>query len=178
MPDKPFFVYFAPGATHATHHVPPEWSARYKGRFDAGWDAVREATFARQKELGVVPGDAELSARPTEILAWDDVAEDLKPILTRQMEIYAGFLEHVDHHIGRLLDALDAVDVLDDTLIYCLVGDNGASAVRARRTARSTSSSPSTAPPPLRPPSSWPRASTTSAVRRPITTTRWDGHTP
>jgi arylsulfatase A-like enzyme len=128
MPDKPFFMYFAPGATHAPHHVPPEWSDKYKGRFDAGWDALREATFARQKELGLVPADADLTARPEQIQAWDDVAEDLKPILARQMEIYAGFLEHADHHIGRLLDALDAVGILDDTLIYCLVGDNGASA--------------------------------------------------
>ena len=128
MPDKPFFMYFAPGATHAPHHVPPEWTAKYKGRFDAGWDAIREETFSRQKELGVVPADADLSARPAEIQAWDDVDAALKPILAHQMEIYAGFLEHVDHHIGRLLDALDAVGILDDTLIYCLVGDNGASA--------------------------------------------------
>src|SRR4051794_35745106 len=128
MPDKPLFMYFAPGATHAPHHVAPEWSAKYKGRFDDGWDALRAATFARQKEVGVVPADAELSDRPAEIQAWDDVDDALKPILARQMEIYAGFLEHTDHHIGRLLDALDAVGALDDTLIYCVVGDNGASA--------------------------------------------------
>ena len=102
MPDKPFFIYFAPGATHAPHHVPPEWSDKYKGKFDDGWDALREETFARQKELGVIPADAELTERPEEIPAWDDMPEDLKPVLARQMEVYAGFLEHTDHHVGRL----------------------------------------------------------------------------
>jgi arylsulfatase A-like enzyme len=128
MPDKPFFAYFAPGATHAPHHVPLEWSDKYKGRFDAGWDALREETFARQKELGVTPPEAELTDRPEEIPAWDDMPDDLKPVLARQMEVYAGFLEHTDHHIGRLVDALADLDVLDDTLIYYIVGDNGASA--------------------------------------------------
>ena len=102
MGDKPFFMYFAPGATHAPHHVPPEWSAKYKGKFDQGWDALREETFARQKELGVIPPEAELTERPEEIPAWDDIPDDLKPVLARQMEVYAGFLEHTDHHIGRL----------------------------------------------------------------------------
>jgi arylsulfatase len=128
MPDKPFFVYYAPGATHAPHHVPPEWSDRYRGRFDAGWDALREETLARQKELGVVPPDAELTRRPAEIPAWDDMPDDLKPVLARQMEVYAGFLEHTDHHAGRLVEALRDLEVLDDTLIYVIVGDNGASA--------------------------------------------------
>ena len=128
MPDKPFFMYFAPGATHAPHHVPKEWSDKYKGRFDAGWDAIREETFARQKELGVIPADAELTARPDEIPAWDDMPEDLKPVLARQMEVYAGFMEHTDHHIGRLVDSLDDLGILDDTLVYVIVGDNGASA--------------------------------------------------
>ena len=128
MPDKPFFVYFAPGATHAPHHVPTEWSDKYKGQFDAGWDALREETFARQKELGVIPADAELTDRPEEIPAWDDMPDDLKPVLARQMEVYAGFLEHTDHHVGRLVDALEDLEVLDDTLIYYIVGDNGASA--------------------------------------------------
>ena len=90
MPDKPFFVYYAPGATHAPHHVPPEWSDKYKGKFDQGWDRLREETFARQKELGVIPADAELTARPAEIPAWDDMPDDLKPVLARQMEVYAG----------------------------------------------------------------------------------------
>ena len=128
MADKPFFVYFAPGATHAPHHVPKEWADRYKGRFDRGWDALREETFARQKELGVIPADAELTARPAEIPAWDDMSEVLKPVLARQMEVYAGFLEHVDHHVGRLIDALQDLEVLDDTLVYYIIGDNGASA--------------------------------------------------
>jgi arylsulfatase A-like enzyme len=128
MPDKPFFVYYAPGATHAPHHVAPEWSAKYKGKFDQGWDKLREETFARQRELGVVPDDAELTERPSEIPAWDEIDDALKPVLSRQMEVYAGFMEHTDHHVGRLLDALQDLEVLDDTLVYCIIGDNGASA--------------------------------------------------
>ncbi len=127
-PDKPFFAYFAPGATHAPHHVPTEWSDKYKGKFDQGWDALREETLARQKVLGVVPPDAELTTRPEEIPAWDDMPDDLKPVLARQMEVYAGFLEHTDHHVGRLIDALDDLEVLGDTLVYYIIGDNGASA--------------------------------------------------
>ncbi len=128
MPDKPFFVYYAPGATHAPHHVPAEWSDKYKGAFDSGWDALREATFARQKALGVISPEAELTTRPAEIPAWDDMPDDLKPVLARQMEVYAGFLEHTDHHVGRLIDALADLEVLDDTLVYYIIGDNGASA--------------------------------------------------
>jgi arylsulfatase A-like enzyme len=128
MPDKPFFAYFAPGATHAPHHVPTEWSDKYKGKFDDGWDALRERTLARQKELGVVPGDAKLTARPSEIPAWDEMPDELKPVLARQMEVFAGFLEHTDHHVGRLIDALEDLEILDDTLVYYIVGDNGASA--------------------------------------------------
>jgi arylsulfatase A-like enzyme len=128
MSDKPFFVYFAPGATHAPHHVPKAWSDKYKGRFDRGWDAVREETLARQKELGIVPPDCELTPRHEEIPAWDDTTAELKPILARQMEVYAGFLEHTDHHVGRLVDTLEDLGVLDDTLIYYIIGDNGASA--------------------------------------------------
>ncbi len=127
-PDKPFFGYFAPGATHAPHHVPKEWSDKYKGRFDEGWDALREQTLVRQKELGVVPSDAELTARPEEIPAWSDMPDDLKPVLARQMEVYAGFLEHTDHHVGRLIDALEEMEILGDTLVYYIIGDNGASA--------------------------------------------------
>jgi arylsulfatase A-like enzyme len=128
MPDRPFFVYYAPGATHAPHHVPAEWSAKYKGKFDQGWDKLREETFARQKGLGVIPEDAELTARPAEIPAWDDMPDEMKPILARQMEVYAGFMEHTDHHVGRLIDALEELEILDDTLVYVMVGDNGASA--------------------------------------------------
>jgi arylsulfatase A-like enzyme len=128
MPDKPFFMYFAPGATHAPHHVPEEWIERYKGKFAHGWDEQRERTFARQKELGVIPDDAKLTARHDEIPAWDEMAEELKPILEREMEIYAGFMSHTDHHVGRLLDAVEQLGVMDDTLIYLIIGDNGASA--------------------------------------------------
>jgi arylsulfatase len=128
MPDKPFFVYFAPGATHAPHHVRPEWSDRYKGQFDDGWDALRERTFARQKQLGVIPADAELTERPKEIPAWDDMPDDLKPVLSRQMEVYAGFLEHTDHYVGKLIDSLSELEILENTLVYYIIGDNGASA--------------------------------------------------
>ena len=128
MPDKPFFVYFAPGATHAPHHVPKEWIDKYQGQFDDGWDALRERTFARQKELGVIPADAELTARHDEIPAWEDMPEELKPVLARQMEVYAAFLEHTDHHVGRLIDVLADLEVLDDTIVYYIIGDNGASA--------------------------------------------------
>jgi arylsulfatase A-like enzyme len=127
MPDKPFFTYFAPGATHAPHHVPAEWSDKYKGKFDQGWDALREEIFARQKDLGVIPADAELTARHDEIPAWEDTPEELRPVLARQMEIYAGFMEHTDHHVGRVIKALEDLEILDDTLIYYIVGDNGAS---------------------------------------------------
>jgi arylsulfatase len=127
-PDKPFFIYWAPGATHAPHQVPAEWIAKYKGKFDDGWDALRERTFARQKELGVLGDDAELTPRPEQIPAWDDMPEELKPVLRRQMETYAGFLEHTDHCVGQLVDLLEQAEILDDTLIYYIIGDNGASA--------------------------------------------------
>ena len=115
-PDKPWFMYFAPGATHAPHHVPKEWADRYVGRFDDGSDVQRERTFARQQELGVIPPEAELTARHDIIPAWDDMDEALKPVLRRQMENYAGFLEHTDHHVGRLIDGVDELGVLGDTL--------------------------------------------------------------
>ncbi|KXX59378.1 arylsulfatase [Rhodococcus sp. LB1] len=127
-PDKPFFVYFAPGATHAPHHVPPEWADKYAGRFSGGWDAQREATVERQKQRGVIPPDTELTQRPDAIPAWDDMDDALKPALERQMEVYAGFLEHTDFHVGRLIDAIEELGALDNTLIYYIIGDNGASA--------------------------------------------------
>ncbi|MBN9630863.1 MAG: arylsulfatase [Actinobacteria bacterium] len=127
-PDKPFFTYFAPGATHAPHHVPAEWADKYKGQFDQGWDALREQTLERQKKLGVVAADAELTVRPDIIPAWDDMPDDLKPVLARQMEVYAGFLSYADHYIGKLIDALEQLEILDDTLVYLIIGDNGASA--------------------------------------------------
>src|SRR5690349_9547956 len=128
MPDKPFFMYFAPGATHAPHHVPADWIDRYKGKFAHGWDRQREITFARQRELGVIGPDAELTPRHTEIPAWDDMDPALKPVLEREMEVYAAFLEHTDHHVGRLVDTIKDLGVYDDTLVYVIIGDNGASA--------------------------------------------------
>ncbi|RUU44600.1 arylsulfatase [Mesorhizobium sp. M6A.T.Ce.TU.002.03.1.1] len=128
MPDKPFFIYFAPGATHAPHHVPKEWADKYKGKFDKGWDELRKETFARQKNLGVIPEDCELTARHEQIPSWDSMDEKMKPVLRRQMEVYAGFLEYADHHVGRLFDTLDQLKIADDTLIYYIIGDNGASA--------------------------------------------------
>lgn len=127
-PDKPFFLYFAPGATHAPHHVPQQWAERYRGRFDDGWDVLRERIFARQKELGVVPSDAELTRRHDAIPAWDEMGERLLPVLRRQMENYAGFLEHTDHQVGRVVEEIDRIGALDDTLVFYVIGDNGASA--------------------------------------------------
>jgi len=127
-PDKPFFIYFATGATHAPHHVPKDWVDKYKGQFDHGWDKVREETLARQKKLGVIPPECELTPRPKEIPAWDETEPRLRPVLARQMEIYAAFLTHADHHVGRIIDALTDLKILDDTLIYYIIGDNGASA--------------------------------------------------
>lgn len=128
MEDKPFFLYFAPGATHAPLHVPSEWADKYKGKFEQGWDTLREEIFARQKELGVIPPETELTKRPAEIPAWEDMPQDLKPVLLRQMELYAGFLEYADAHVGRLVDSLHDLGVLEDTLVYYIIGDNGASA--------------------------------------------------
>jgi arylsulfatase len=128
MPDKPFFMYFAPGATHAPHHVPSDWIDKYQGAFDEGWDKLREATFARQKELGVIPPGAELTKRHEEIPAWDEIPEEMKPVLARQMEVYAAFMAHTDHHVGRLVAAIEQLGALDDTLVYVMIGDNGASA--------------------------------------------------
>jgi len=128
MPDKPFFMYFAPGATHAPHHVPKEWIEKYKSKFAHGWDRQREITYERQKELSVIGPDAELTSRHAEIPAWDDMDPALKPVLEREMEVYAAFLEHTDHHVGRLLDAIKDLGVYDDTLVYVIIGDNGASA--------------------------------------------------
>lgn len=126
-PDKPFFLYFATGATHAPLHVPEAWRDRYRGAFDKGWDVAREETFARQKELGVIPRDCELTPRPDGIPSWRHVPDEMRPILARQMELYAAFLEHTDHCIGRVVEAIEALGALDDTLICIITGDNGAS---------------------------------------------------
>ncbi|HWY58575.1 MAG TPA: arylsulfatase [Terriglobales bacterium] len=127
IPDKPFFVYFAPGATHAPHHVPKEWADKYKGKFDQGWDKLREETFARQKKLGVIPQDCQLTQRHKEIPSWDEMPAALKPVLIRQMEVYAGFMEYCDYHVGRVIDGIKKLGLLDDTLIYYIIGDNGGS---------------------------------------------------
>ena len=126
-PDRPFFAYFAPGATHAPHHVPKEWVDKYKGKFDAGWDKLREEIFARQKALGVVPADCELTQRPAEIPSFDSMPDEFKSVLRRQMEVYAGFLEYADHHVGRIFEAIEKLGILENTLIYYIIGDNGAS---------------------------------------------------
>ncbi|WP_405965352.1 arylsulfatase [Streptomyces sp. NBC_00723] len=126
-PDKPFFLNLCPGATHAPHHVPQEWADRYRGRFDDGWDAYREQTFARQKQLGVVPSDAQLSPRDPDVPAWESLSAEARRLAARLMEVYAGFLSHTDHHLGRLLAFLKETGEFDNTLIM-LVSDNGASA--------------------------------------------------
>jgi arylsulfatase A-like enzyme len=127
-PDKPFFVYFAPGATHAPHHAPKEWADKYKGQFDAGWDKYREETLERQKKLGVVPAEAKLAPKPEAIKDWDALAPDEKKLFARQMEVYAGFGAHTDHEVGRLVQALRDLGELDNTLFVYIAGDNGASA--------------------------------------------------
>jgi arylsulfatase len=125
-PDKPFFMYFCPGAVHAPHHVPKAWADKYKGKFDDGWDAYREKVFQRQKQLGLLPPSARLSARDPDVPAWESLSGDEQRVCSRMMEVFAGFLEHTDHHIGRLLDFLKSTGQLDNTLIM-LVSDNGAS---------------------------------------------------
>lgn len=127
-PNKPFYLYFATGATHAPHHAPKEWIAKYKGRFNGGWDKMREETFQRQKKLGVIPADTKLTSRPAEIPAWDDMSDDQKRLFERQMETFAGFAEHTDHEVGRLVAQLEAIGELENTLFFYIVGDNGASA--------------------------------------------------
>jgi len=127
-PNRPFFMYFAPGATHAPHHVPQEWIEKYRGKFDQGWDKLREETLARQIAMGIVPPTTKLTPRPAEIPAWDSFNADQKRLMARQMETYAGFAEHTDHEIGRLVDAIGAMGELDNTLFIYIAGDNGASA--------------------------------------------------
>jgi arylsulfatase A-like enzyme len=126
-PDKPFFAYLALGATHAPFHVPRAWVDRYEGRFDAGWDAQREATLRRQQELGIVPTGADLAPWAAGVPHWDELDPVEQRVAARFMETYAGFAEHADHHVGRLVDALEEIGVLEDTLLLYLLGDNGAS---------------------------------------------------
>ncbi len=126
-PDKPFYLHFCPGATHAPHHVPKEWADKYAGVFDDGWDAYRDRTFARQKELGIVPADCELSRHDPDVPDWGSLTPDQRRLYAREMEVFAGFLSHTDHHIGRLIEFLRSIEELDNTLIM-VVSDNGASA--------------------------------------------------
>src|SRR5947209_833869 len=126
-PNKPFYLHFCPGATHAPHHVPKKWADRYDGMFDDGWDAYREKVFTRQKELGIVPADAELSRHDPDVPEWDPLSPEQKKLYARMMEVFAGFLTHTDYHIGRLLDYLKSTGEFDNTLIM-VISDNGASA--------------------------------------------------
>jgi arylsulfatase A-like enzyme len=126
-PEKPFFMYYAPGAAHAPHHVAKEWADRYKGRFDAGWDAYRETVFARQQEIGLIGADAVLSPRDPDVPEWSSLSDDERRLYARMMEVFAGFASHADHHFGRILDTLEQIGELDNTLIM-VISDNGASA--------------------------------------------------
>jgi arylsulfatase A-like enzyme len=126
-PEKPFFMYYAPGCAHAPHHVPKEWADRYKGAFDGGWDVYRETVFARQKELGLLPADAELSPRDPDVPEWASLSDDERRLYARMMEVFAGFVSHADHHFGRILDQLEEIGELENTLIM-VISDNGASA--------------------------------------------------
>ncbi len=126
-PQKPFFAYYATGSAHAPHHAPKDWIARFKGKFDQGWDKVREETFARQKQMGIIPADAKLTPRPEELPAWDSLSADQKKVFARMAEVYAAALAHADHNIGRVIDAVEQLGQLDNTLIIYIMGDNGCS---------------------------------------------------
>ena len=125
--EKPWFMYYSTGCAHAPHHVPKEWADKYQGAFDEGWDVLRERTLQRQKDLGVVPADTELTPRPDVFPAWDSLDAEAKKLYARQMEVYSGFQENADWNVGRLLDAIEEMGDLDNTLIFYIWGDNGAS---------------------------------------------------
>jgi arylsulfatase len=125
--EKPWLLYYSTGCSHAPHHVPKEWSNKYRGQFDQGWDKLREETFERQKRLGVIPADAELTPRDEEMPAWDSLSETSTRLFARQMEVYAGYSENADYHVGRLLDAIGEMGELDNTIVIWIWGDNGAS---------------------------------------------------
>ena len=127
-PDKPFFMYYAPGATHAPHHVPKAWAEKYKGKFDEGWDKLRQMTLDRQIKLGLVPAGTKLAPKPADIKDWDKLSADEKKLFTRQMEVYAGFAEQTDYEAGRLISTIKDLGVMDNTVIIFIAGDNGASA--------------------------------------------------
>lgn len=126
-PDRPFFMYFAPGSTHAPHHVPQEWADKYKGRFDGGWDRYREETLARQLRLGLVPAGTQLAPKPQAVQDWDALSADERRLFARQMEVFAGYAAQADHEIGRLVAAIEELGVMDNTLFIYIAGDNGAS---------------------------------------------------
>jgi arylsulfatase A-like enzyme len=126
-PNKPFFVYFAPGATHAPHHAPKSWIERFKGQFDQGWDKVREETFVRQRQLGVVPANTILTPRHKTIPAWDSLSADDKQLYARMQEVFAGYLAYTDNEIGRIISAIEQLGDLENTMVVYIVGDNGAS---------------------------------------------------
>ena len=127
-PQRPFFVYFATGATHAPHQVPAEWIAKFKGKFDSGWDVYREETFERQKRMGIIPAGTKLTKRPDSLAAWDSLPEDQRKVYARMMEVFAAFTAHTDHEVGRLLDSIDEMGELDNTIVIYMAGDNGSSA--------------------------------------------------
>jgi arylsulfatase A-like enzyme len=127
-PDKPYFMYFAPGATHAPHHVPQSYIDKWKGKFEGGWDVMREQILARQIEMGVVPEGTKLAPKPEAIPAWESLTADQKKLFTRQAEVFAGFLDMTDHEIGRLVDAVEESGQADNTMIIFVYGDNGTSA--------------------------------------------------
>lgn len=126
-PDKPFFIYFSTGASHAPHHVASSWADKYKGKFDGGWDALRVQTFERQKKLGVIPADAELTPRDAAFPAWDSLSADERALYARQMEVYAGYQENADYNVGRVVQAIEDIGILDNTLVLYILGDNGSS---------------------------------------------------
>ena len=127
-PDKPFLMYYATGAVHAPHHVPKEWADKYKGQFDEGWDRIRQETVERQKKLGIIPSDTRLAEKPEDIKDWSTLSADERRLFARQAEVFAGFLEHTDHEVGRLVEALEEIGEMDNTLLIYIAGDNGTSA--------------------------------------------------
>ena len=127
-PDKPFFMYWAPGAAHGPHHVSNEWADKYQGQFDDGWDALRSRTFEREKALGWIPNDARLTPRAETMPSWDSIPESERPFQRRLMEVFAGFVEHVDVQAGKVIDELERQGIRDNTLVIYIFGDNGASA--------------------------------------------------
>ena len=131
-PDKPFFVYYAPGAVHAPHHVPQEWIDNWTGKFDEGWDAMRQQVFERQVETGIIPEGTQLPPKPSAIPDWDSLSDDEKRLFSRQAEVFAGFIEMTDHEIGRVIKTIDDMGELDNTLIFMIYGDNGTSAEGGR----------------------------------------------